>query len=220
MVVYSENAIPVNEENLKKWFGRWYTIGTIEKLADNKKTIEELGTVTLMKLLRTIEEDTERKFVTEYTYKNNLIYRKLSLMKETTLRQTAGTEYLDLNYNLDSLDLTVDEEKTYGVWTPEFNINQMTGTETEDYVNANNNRINAEVVSTESAEEIYNNWINFEVGYREEIPMILKKESDGSITPTAMWYAPFEKKRDRYIFIIQHGLIVSIIHYNLQTHDW
>ena len=199
--VYSENAIPVNEENLKKWFGRWYTIGTIEKLADNKKTIEELGTVTLMKLLRTIEENTERKFVTEYTYKDNLIYRKLSLMKETTLRQTAGTEYLDLNYNLDSLDLTVDEEKTYGGMAPEFNINKMTGTDAEDYVNANNNRINAEVVPTESAEEIYNNWINFEVGYREEIPMILKKESDGSITPTAMWYAPFEKKKGEiYIY--------------------
>lgn len=193
--IYSDNPIPINEENLKKWFGRWYKIGTIEKLSENKKTIEELGTVTLMKLLRTIEENTERKFVTEYTYKDNLIYRKLSLVKETTLRQTAGTEYLDLNYNLDSLELEVDEEKTFNAMAPELNINQQVGTESSDYVNANNIRVNADVVSTETAQQVYQNWLDFEVGYREEIPMILKKDEQGNIVPTATWYAPFEKRK-------------------------
>ena len=192
--IYSNNAIPITQAKLIEWFGRFYTIGTIEALASNKNSINELGTVTLMKLLRTIEETTERKFVTEYTYTNNKIKRKLSLVKETTLRQTAGTEYLDLNYNLDSLELTIDESKTYSAMAPELKINEQLGTTPADYVNANNIQVGEGVTDTETAEEVYNNWLNLSVAYREEIPMILKKDNEGNVTVQSTWYAPFQKK--------------------------
>jgi len=194
--VYSKNSIKITADRLKEWFGRWYTIGTIESLATAKNSIQQLGTVTLMTLLRTIEEKTERVFLTEYTYQDNIITRKLSLVKEDTLRQTAGTEFLDLNYNLDSLDLTVSEEKTYNAMAPELSINEQKGTSSADYVNANDSRTNtAAVQNTLTAEEIYQNWLDLEVEYREEIPMIQEKQSDGQVVTTQKWYAPFIKAK-------------------------
>ena len=193
--IYGSTPTKITTDKLKEWFGRWYTIGTIESLGRNKNSINELGTVTLMKLLRTIEETTERKFVTEYTYQNNLIIRKLSLVKETTLRQTAGTEYLDLNYNLENLELTIDEEKTFSAMAPELTIKEQVGTNSEDYINSNYIQVGTEVPTTQSAQTTYNNWLELEVGYREEIPMIMKKDNEGNITTVATWYAPFQKKK-------------------------
>lgn len=194
--VYSKNSIKITKDKLKEWFGRWYTIGDLETLASTKNSIQQLGTTTLMTLLRTIEEKTERVFLTEYTYKDNIIYRKLSLVKEETLRQTAGTEFLDLNYNLDSLDLTVSEEKTYSAMAPELSINEQKGTTSADYINANDSRTSTDAVqNTLSAEEIYQNWLDLEVEYREEIPMIQEKKADGSVSTTQNWYAPFMKKK-------------------------
>ena len=196
VAVYSDNSIKITKDKLIEWFGRWYTIDKLESLSSNKNSIQQLGTTTLMTLLRTIEEKIERVAYTEYSYENNIITRKLSFVKEDTLRETAKTEYLDLNYNLDNLELNVSEEKTYSAMAPVLSIQETTGTSSADYINANDSRTSTETVQTTlTAEEIYQAWLDLEVEYREEIPMITEKQSDGSIVTTERWYAPFQKAK-------------------------
>ena len=199
--VYEDN-IKINKEQLTTWFGALYDIGTIDTLESNKNKISAQGTVTLMNLLRTIEENTERVFITEYTYENNIIQRKLHLLDEDSLLSMAKTEFLDLNYNLESLELEVDEDKTYSAVAPLLSINNTQTTQSatsESDVNAYI-EVSTDVTETVDSKEVYQNWLDFEVEYREYIPMIRQKESDGTMTTKAYWYAPFQKRKgDLYI---------------------
>lgn len=205
--VYSSSSITIDKKQLETWFGKFYDIGDIEELSSNKKTIQALGITTLMNLLRNIEEKTERVFVTEYTYKNNIISRKLHLKKEISLRNVARTEYLDCNYNLDSLILKVDEENTFSAMAPLMKINNETNTSTSGYVNANDSRTSYNATPTADSEAIYNAWKNYEVQVRQEIPMMVEKQSDGSVIYSdTTWYAPFEKRKgDIFISSVQYS---------------
>lgn len=200
---YETEPLPVTTENLEKWFGRFYDIGEIDTLDSVKKTINPRGTMSLMELYSLIESSTGRVFVTEYTNENNTITRKLHLKKEANLRKVAQTEYLNLNFNLDSLDFVKDEEDSFLAMAPKLKVNEgaVAQTPMDSLSLQKGNMVSASTVNTsnltlslEDAKTIYDAWVAFGVEYREYIPMIVEKASDGSIlTPTAWWYAPFIK---------------------------
>lgn len=199
---YEEEPLQVNRENLTKWFGRFYDIGEIDTLDSVKNTVNPRGSMSLMELYSLIESSTGRVFVTEYSNENNQIKRTLHLKKETNLRKVAQTEYLNLNFNLDSLDLTKDEEDAFIAMAPKLKVNEGTKENTASLSTQKGNMVSASTVNTsnltlslEDARTVYEAWVAFSVDYRQYIPMIVEKASDGSIlTPTAYWYAPFVKE--------------------------
>lgn len=211
-VFYYKEYITVTAEVLRELLGNYYDIETIE-LADNHKQITPAGTMSYMSLLRLIEEQTERKFFTTYINYENKIVRRLSLLDTSKVRHVAQTEYLDLNYNLESLELEISEENTYNAMAPEFsNSTTMTaegttGTTTTPTVTASTSTAqlvtNAENVaqptttSKDDLASIINNWMNYEVEYRQEVPMIIKEDEQKNLVTSATWYAPFQKLKNR-----------------------
>lgn len=211
-VFYYKEYITVTAEVLRELLGNYYDIETIE-LADNHKQITPAGTMSYMSLLRLIEEQTERKFFTTYINYENKIVRRLSLLDTSKVRHVAQTEYLDLNYNLESLELEISEENTYNAMAPEFsNSTTMTAeattgttatptvtapTSTAQLVTNAENVAQPTTTSKDDLASIINNWMNYEVEYRQEVPMIIKEDEQKNLVTSATWYAPFQKLKNR-----------------------
>jgi len=134
----SGSVITITEEKLDEWFGSYYTITRLDALASNRKQISPEGVMTRMSLLRLIEEQTERTFITAYyNEESNKINRDLALVDINTVEFTAQTETLDLNYNLESLEFSKDEENTYNAIAPLISPNNaVTGADVENMTNA------------------------------------------------------------------------------------
>lgn len=205
--ILDEDASPeVNATNLKKWFGNFYDIGTVDELESTRKIINFNGNISLMELYELIEENTGRIFYTEYEHEGSKIKRTLHLYKESTLREKAKTEFLNLNYNLDSLELVKDESNSFTAMAPKLKLNNNNVVENISSistvgkvgasVSANNIVTNTASITPEDAKKIYEAWENLEVSYREYIPMIIqKKDAVGDeYEIKAYWYAPFIKK--------------------------
>lgn len=201
--------LTINDTNLDKWFGEFYNIGKSDSIDSNKNTITPAGTMTKMSLLRLIEETTGYIFVREYTTdENNIINRKLTLKRSDNVG-TLQTEYLDLNRNVESMELEVDESSTYNAMAPVLSLQNSTVSTTTDTVtsSASSSLSTTQVTassdtSTSRAElkKILTTWKNLSVGYRQKIPMIVETQTDGSVKYTAEWYAPYTKKEgDLYI---------------------
>lgn len=203
---YVDNSsLTVNKDNLSKWFGYHYDIGDVDTLDSAKNKINPAGTMSLMKLLRMIEDDTGYVFKTEYKLGNgNKINKKLHLKKP----EVAGKQYddfLDLNYNMDSLELVMDETSTYQAMAPELSLSktEITKNTTSTTTSTTTNTTNTENGATtrEELKKVIKNWKNLEVDYREYIPMIIEKGEDNSVKYTSYWYSPFEKKKgELYIY--------------------
>lgn len=205
----SSTPLSINKDNLQKWFGQYYTIGTIDTLPAKKDTITPAGTLTKMSLLRLIEEETGYFFKTEYSFNNNIISRKLHLLKQENM-ESNNTEghpehfyYLDLAHNVESLELDVDESNTYTAMAPVISLQEgvtnIKGTVTSTDTNTIASTVNSATsnVSTNRTElkKIIDNWLDLEVQYRQEIPMIVESQDDGSFKYTKTWYAPFIKEK-------------------------
>ncbi len=205
-----KDKIELTSEVLTAFFGYYYEIVGMDALDNEKKYISPSGTMTYMSLLRLIEEQTERVFITEYVNVDNHIKRRLSLRNYSTLRRTAQTEILDLNYNLDSLELNVSEENTYNAMAPEFTDNSTvinadtnqtvldtSSTLVNNAQNASSNidTTNANQTSTKPISEVIQDWLDYEVEPRQEHPMIIQKDTAGNLVSVATWYAPFRKIR-------------------------
>lgn len=205
----SSTPLSINKDNLQKWFGQYYTIGTIDTLPAKKNTITPAGTLTKMSLLRLIEEETGYFFKTEYSFNNNIISRKLHLLKQENM-ESNNTEghpehfyYLDLAHNVESLELDVDESNTYTAMAPVISLQEgvtnTKGTVTSTDTNTIASTVNSATsnVSTNRTElkKIIDNWLDLEVQYRQEIPMIVESQDDGSFKYTTTWYAPFTKEK-------------------------
>ena len=205
----SSTPLSINKDNLQKWFGQYYTIGTIDTLPAKKDTITPAGTLTKMSLLRLIEEETGYFFKTEYSFNNNIISRKLHLLKQENM-ESNNTEghpehfyYLDLAHNVESLELDVDESNTYTAMAPVISLQEgvtnIKGTVTSTDTNTIASTVNSATsnVSTNRTElkKIIDNWLDLEVQYRQEIPMIVESQDDGSFKYTTTWYAPFIKEK-------------------------
>lgn len=203
-----KDKIELTSEVLSAFFGYYYEIVGMDALDNEKKYISPSGTMTYMSLLRLIEEQTERVFITEYVNVDNHIKRRLSLRNYSTLRRTAQTEILDLNYNLDSLELNVSEENTYNAMAPEFTDNStVINADTSQTVldtsstlvnnaqnaSSNTDTTDANQTSTKPISEVIQDWLDYEVEPRQEHPMIIQKDTAGNLVSVATWYAPFRK---------------------------
>ena len=188
-----EKSLTVNKENLQKWFGNFYSIGHVDSIPAPKNVIAPAGTMSLMKLLRLIEEETGYVFGTRYKLEDdNQISRELRLKAPENIG-TTHEEYLDLNYNLESLDLTIDESETYSAMAPEISLNENTASKTSTTTQATGNG----ATTRKDLEKVINAWKELEVKYRENIPMIVEKGDGDAIKYTAYWYAPFAKDKGK-----------------------
>lgn len=201
--------LTINDTNLDKWFGEFYNIGKSDSIDSNKNTITPAGTMTKMSLLRLIEETTGYIFVREYTTdENNIISRKLTLKRSDNVG-TLQTEYLDLNRNVESMELDVDESSTYNAMAPVLSLQNSTVSTTTDTVTSSASSSLSTTQATASSDtstsraelkKILTTWKNLSVGYRQKIPMIVETQTDGSVKYTAEWYAPYTKNEgDLYI---------------------
>lgn len=121
-VIYFEegSVINITLEKLDEWFGSYYDITGMDTLSSNRKQITPEGVMTKMSLLRLIEEETGRIFITDYDNEENTIVRSLYLANPDSMRFVSQTATLDLNYNLESLEFKKSEENTYTALAPIF----------------------------------------------------------------------------------------------------
>lgn len=185
----SGSVINITEEKLDEWFGAFYDISGLDKLSSNKKQVSPEGIMSRMSLLRMIEEETGRVFVTSYENYNNNIKRELFLADPNKLRFVAETETLDLNYNLESLEFIKSEEDTYNAMCPVFNNTSNVVTAGEITTNPDT-KINTAVVNkaeqrTESNPAQINNYLAtlnnklLEAGITDSAPTIVSNNVDG-----------------------------------------
>ncbi len=121
VVYFPENTlIEITQTQLDTWFGAYYDILGIDTLNSSRKQVSPSGIMTRMSLLRLIEEQTGRVFLTDYSNENNHIERSLYLANPEDTRFISKTDTLDLNFNLESLEFTKSEEDTYNAIAPIF----------------------------------------------------------------------------------------------------
>ena len=78
-----EQSVTINWNALNYWFGDYFNIGVVQKcLNENYNRVPLSGTMTLMSLLRYIEEETGNVFVTRYEKDplTNIIHRYLDFL--------------------------------------------------------------------------------------------------------------------------------------------
>lgn len=196
----SADALPVNLTNLREWFGGYYNVTGIDTLNTKHNKVSPKGVMTYMSLLRMIEEQTERTFITEYTVRGadinnpNKITRELYLANIENEHYISNTETLDLNYNLDSLEFIKSEEKTYNAMAPVFNESNTIDI-SDVGINTSSNVIStAQNNTSETGPSLLQDWLEYEVNEGETVPMIIEKDEQGNTVTTATWSAPFTKK--------------------------
>lgn len=182
----------INGANLTNWFGDYYTIGTVDP-AKNKTSILWQGTMTRMKLLRFIEEESGNTFKTQYTYTedsngNSVILRHLHLLQDPGETHTTP---LELGENVDSIQETEDEGDSYTAFAPVLKEQQSTG-ELEEQKEGTDNK--------PKLPEIMENYYKLRVNQGESIPMFYKVDTEGNIieSETVMWNAPYPKDADSW----------------------
>jgi hypothetical protein len=210
MFEYTDSTpLKVNASNLNSWFGDFYNVGTIDTPDSTKNTITPAGTMTKMSLLRLIEEETGYVFTRDYTTdSDNIVHRTLNLRRSDKIG-TLQTQYLDLNRNVESMELDVDESSTYNAIAPVITLQNNTVSTTTGTVTSSATSSLSSTQSSASSDsstsrtelkKILTTWKNLEVEYRQKIPMIIETQTDGSVKYTADWYAPYTKKKgDLYI---------------------
>lgn len=214
----SNSNYKITSGQLEEWFGDYYEIGVVDALTNNRRQVTPEGVMTYMSLLRLIEEQTERVFITSYTNENNIIKRKLSLRDTTGLRYIAKTEILDLNYNLESLEFTKSEENCYRGMAPKLKNSTTIDAQTvnntvnpsSELVNAAENNLNNRLLygeittNTKSYDQILEEWLDYEVMTGQQVPMIMQRDDEGNLVTTATWNAPFTKNKGE-LFIFHEG---------------
>lgn len=217
MFMYSSaTELKLNRANFEAWFGDFYKIGTIDTLPNSAvtslskgKSISPAGTMTKMSLLRLIEEETGYYWKTKYTNTKNVITRTLSLRKQENMEENnnnnhPGIYYLDLGYNIESLELDVDESDTYTAMAPVISLQEtntdttgtVTSTDTTSLSTTTQAATSNTTTNREELTKILNTWKALQVDQGTQIPMIIESQSDGSYKYTSKWKAPFQKDKD------------------------
>lgn len=182
-------TITINSTNLNKWFGIYYHIGTVENCTpESAKSIENNGTMSKMEWLRYIEEQTGNIFITRYEKDtdSNIILRYLDFKNPNTIGNTHSNSIIDLGYNADNIVYEIDESDTFRAIAPIFTL-----------ANENGTSITGTTVTREELATVINNWKNHSVTKGTSVPLILERNSDGTIKtpvyPDDYWTAPFTK---------------------------
>jgi len=202
------STINITKNKLDEWFGSYYDILEPDPLKSNRKQVSPEGVMTRMSLLRLVEEQTERTFITSYSYEDGKIKRSLKLTDIDGEDYEAITEVLDLNYNLESLEFVKSEENTYNAMAPILNNSNVLKVSEIESNNVISNQIVAKAENTTSDKtypELLDEWLAYEVAEGQEIPMILQKNENGDIVETASWSAPFTKQAGE-LFIKYEGV--------------
>lgn len=82
----SNNKVKINYNALSYWFGDYFNIGVVQDcISDYASYVSVTGTMSLMSLLRYIEEETGNVFVTRYEkdVNDNTIHRYLDFLNQT-----------------------------------------------------------------------------------------------------------------------------------------
>lgn len=176
----------INKSFLEAEFGKYFNIGIVEDcLTTNLKSVALNGTMTKLELLRYIEDETSNIFITRYEKdeENNIIHRYLDFKKPTSVGRELNT-VIDLSFNADNIEYTVDESDTFKAMAPILSLDSVSsGGETE--------------LTRSDLQTIINNWKNLSVSKGSSIPMIIEKRQNGNVETeviTAYWSAPFEKR--------------------------
>lgn len=197
--------------------GGLYEIGTIQTpTSTENQTITPTGTMSKLSLLRLIETSTGNIFITEYTEKNNIITRTLNWYRPENLGNIYNTP-LDLNYNLESLDFSIDESSTYSAMAPLLGSAKASTTETGTTI-VDNTSTTATTTNTTNTTpntaQVIVNWKNLAVTKGSQIPLIITHtteqvdttDADGNTTTTEKtvetitetWTAPYTKLAGNY----------------------
>ena len=164
----------VNGANLTNWFGDYFTIGTVES-AILKSSILWQGTVNRMKLLRFIEEETGNTFVTRYEKdpNSNIIHRYLDLLQNPGIVHTTP---LEIGENVENITENSNEGDTFNAVAPELSVQESSGS-----------------VDMPKIADVMSQYKALAVNVGQSIPMYYEKDSEGNITNTVYWNAPYKK---------------------------
>lgn len=164
----------VNGANLANWFGDYFTIGTVEACL-KKSGILWQGTMNRMKLLRFIEEETGNTFVTRYEKdpNSNIIHRYLDLLQNPG---TVHTIPLEVGENIENITENTNESDTFNAVAPQISEQESTGS-----------------VDMPKIADVMSQYKALAVNVGQSIPMYYEKDSEGNITNTVYWNAPYKK---------------------------
>ncbi len=191
--------ITITKEWLSNRFGEFFTIGTYEE--PSKNDLYPVGTLTLMSLLRQIEEDTGNIFTPQYTKieGSNIITRTLNFLNTKSIgkEHNQPDQIISVGYNTPHVEYTVDESDCYNAIQPSLSL-QSTGTvSTSTSQSSETSNTEVEVSNVTALRQTILDWLELEVNQGETIPMIVEKDSEGTPNYTAYWNAPFTKNKDK-----------------------
>lgn len=207
--------VTINANFLQEEFGTYFNIDSkkIEGcLTSSLQKVALNGTMTKLELLRLIEEETSNIFITRYVKdeNSNVIHRYLDFKKPTNVGRELNT-VIDLSFNADNIEYTVDESDTYKAMAPVLSLDNVSGGGEKE-------------MTREDLQTVINNWKNLSITKGSSVPMILQKitynttqtqntNAGNSSNPykvlvssdsannkyvynvaTAWWSAPFEKR--------------------------
>lgn len=186
--------IKVTKDWLKTTFGEFFTIGEYEE--PSKNDIYPVGTMTLMSLLRFIEDATGNIFVPHYKKLDgsNIITRSLDFLTPDNVGtdHKKPNEIIQVGYNTDSIEYSIDESDCYSAIQPLLQL-QTTGSVSSSDAESSENTAEVDVANVAALREAILNWYKLEINEGDTIPMIVEKTTDGEPNYTAYWNAPFSK---------------------------
>ena len=156
--------IIIDSTFIEEEFGNYFIIDSdnIEDcLNENLQEVALNGTMTKLELLRYIEEETSNIFVTRYEKDEttNVIHRYLDFKQPNNVGRELNT-VIDLSFNADNIEYTVDESDTFKAMAPILSLDSISG-ESE--------------MTRSDLQTIINNWKNLSISKGASIPMILEK---------------------------------------------
>ena len=125
-----EQSVTINWNALNYWFGDYFNIGVVQKcLNENYNRVPLSGTMTLMSLLRYIEEETGNIFVTRYEKDplTNIIHRYLDFLNPID----SGKDW-ELNIEYDFVQGVEDSGVYDSSNNPSTDEDEYADTESED----------------------------------------------------------------------------------------
>lgn len=201
--------VTINATFLQDEFGTYFNIDqdNIEAcLTDRLQKVALSGTMTKLELLRLIEEETSNIFITRYAKDetSNVIHRYLDFKNPNNVGRELNT-VIDLSFNAENIEYTVDESDTYKAIAPVLSLDSVSsGGENE--------------MTRSDLQTIINNWKNLSITKGSLVPMIIEQKKYSSAKTgtssqtnyfvlvshenneytyneaTAYWNAPFEKR--------------------------
>lgn len=192
-----QQAVTINWNFLNYWFGDYYNIGVVQKcLNETYNNVALSGTMTIMGLLRYIEEETGNVFVTRYEkdIATNVIHRYLDFLNPIDVSkdwelsveydfvqgvEDEGTFDADGNPTTDTAEyadtLTVDDRVSFATdYTPMSNVNPSNCEFriTDENLNLLNN--NGDIY-TGSGSETPLEWTNTDIGFDDSVNNVVIK---------------------------------------------